>query len=335
MLRIVKLIALIAVYQFVLPYAFGSLVCKLGKRKMGIRFRFLMGYMMQLGMFAITAFINVGAGASLSKLEGDWMTVSTLLLVISFVYLSVDIWRFMKAGVKSIRVKPIRRMRMLGVGVLFFVALIVAVFALRAFTIPSAMDDTIEVARTNVKYADEKLYLHNEFTGELRENALYELPESADHPIALYYAVYAHMADISANRTVLYLFSVMLLFLAVLSFMELGKRIFPERAGWRAIWLSVVCLVYVRMLFSGSFVGMQLLSTTWNGTAVYVGVFVPFVFSVIADLFGKKWTVGDVLAVFGLLCCGNLLIAGGGFPLLVMLLTCGAAAVGKRGARHD
>ena len=335
MLRIVKLIALIAVYQFVLPYAFGSLVCKLGKKKTGMCFRFLMGYLTQMGLFAITAFINIGAGASLLNLEEDWTKISALLFVISVLYLSVDIWRFFKVGMKSAHVNVIRMMRWLGTTVLLAGGLIVAVFALRAFTIPSAMDDTIEVVRTNVKYADEKLYLHNEFTGELRENALYELPESADHPIALYYAVYAHMADISANRTVLYLFSVMLLFLSVLSFMELGKRIFPERAGWRAVWLAIVGIVYVRMLLSESFVGMQLLSTTWNGAAVYVGVLIPFVFSVIADLFGKKWTVGDVLAVFGLLCCGNLLIAGGGFPLLVMLLTCGAAAVGKRGARHD
>lgn len=334
MLRIVKLTALIAVYQFAFPYAFGSLIGRLSKRKQGIRYRFLMGYLVQLGIFAIVAFINIGAGASLLKLEDDWMTISTLLFVISILYLSVDIGRFLWSEIQSVRVKPILKLRKFGAGVLFAVALIVAVFALRAFTIPSAMDDTIEVVRTNVKFADEKLYLHNEFTGELRENALYELPESADHPIALYYAVYAHLCDISANRTVLYLFSVILLFLAVLAFIELGQRIFPSQAGWRVIWLAVVCMVYVRMLFSGSFVGMQLLSTTWNGAAVYVGVLIPFVFSMIVELFRNKWAVGDVLAILGLFFCGNLLIADGGLPLLVMFVATGVVALGKRGLKH-
>ena len=330
MIRIVKLIALLAFYQFAFPFALGAALQKSCKGKQSVKYKFVMGFLVQLGLFMVTATINFGAGTSLENLAGDWTKISLLIFVISICYLTKEIILFcrnLKSNTK-ICLKSLAGTLLL-VGGLF--ALVVA---LRAFTIPSAMDDTIEVVRTNVKYADEKLYLHNEFTGELRENALYEFPESADHPLALYYAVFTYLADISANRMVLYVFSVLLLFLAAMSFSELGQRMFPDNSVYRRIFFAVVCLVYVRMLLSNSLVGMQLLSTTWSGAACFVGILVPFVFAYIADLQRRRWSIGDVFSILVLILCGNLLLSSGGITIAVLFVATVIVVLGRRGVKH-
>lgn len=330
MIRIVKLIALLAFYQFAFPFALGATLQKSCKGKQSVKYKYVMGYLVQLGLFMVTATIHFGAGASLEALTDDWMKISILVFLISVVYLAKDLWLYCR----EINKHGNRCLRNLAGGVLFVAGLLAVVAALRAFTIPSAMDDTIEVVRTNVKYADEKLYLHNEFTGELRESPLYEFPESADHPLALYYAVFTYLADISANRMVLYVFSVLLLFLAAMSFSELGQRMFPGNPIYRRIFFAVVCLVYVRMLLSNSLIGMQLLSTTWSGAACFVGILVPFVLAYIADLQRRRWTIGDVFSILGLILCGNLLLSGGGITIAVLFVATVIVVLGRRGVKH-
>lgn len=327
--RILQVLFVLVIYQGLLPVIFGLLLQKAS----GIKLRSLpcvytMGYIVQLSIFYVVVFVAIHKRFSLTMLSKTWMILGLTLGIAAFLCVWKECFHTIKSSYWKLHTDIKKVMKFIGGMALVGLA--------RVFTSPAIADDTVEIALN--AYVSDTLYQYNPYTGVLYT----EFPIESGNPLPIFYAVFARITHIHPTILIKWFFPFILMGISFVAYRQLGKLLFSDNNYKNRTWMIVIFGIYISFIFKDSLLGFQLLTTPWNGEALFVGCVLPMTINALLRWIRKMEEEKMVLRNY---VCGFLfvlelgltakLMCQGGVMGVILLTAIGVAVGGVRRYGHN
>lgn len=322
MLIVVKILIAVCIWM-IIPVLLGSLWLEHG-RKINDAFIlvYLMGLVSEWAGFFVIAKWAIARRLALQELCILWLVLLAVLIVLAIV-LGIRKKRFFMPDWK--KGEPNQILGILGLILLCMLAM--------TYGGSRQKEHTVEAALT--MYATDTLYQYDATTGRSEDEMLSfekaELEKDAKAPIEAYYAANSYVYRLNPAKFIRVLLPFFLLPFYFGVYQVWANTLFPKSIVKRALFQTVVWILYGSAVIGGWAVLFDIFSNCWSGETLFFAGLLPLaVWLLLRECNGLRWFAQYAVCVLA----GQLLYEKGGF-LITFLWVIAWLVTGIRRWKND
>ncbi|MDO5422587.1 MAG: DUF6077 domain-containing protein [Eubacteriales bacterium] len=304
------------IYLVLLPFLYGSLLCKNSRRGEWIS-RYVYGMLGMMAVFQIACVPLVLTHRALHEAVILWH----ILLVLSGIFL----WKGKKKpqGVKRIR----RKKWTVEEGVLLAAVLALLAVQCAAYVFGTHIDDDDAryVANAVAAYETDTMYYYHPNTGEPMDYFMGEIGKETTSPMMMFYAAVSFLVRVHPTILIHTVWAVVWLLVSYGVYWMISGCFYPENRRNRLVFL--IFAMVLQIFGNTSIYTSQtfLLTRLWQGKALVPAVFAPFFLHLFLRRFGgtkEAWYRDLVLAnLAACLCSGMGVYLSAVLAVVIVLVT--------------